>query len=271
MGGASGVGTGSARPPPSSCCYAISIAAETPPISRSACRKPARAIGPRGPVFAVGGHDVHHAERRTHRLRLVAMLLVPIRLTISSIASAASTCESDAEIRPRPRPRLRPARCHPVRGESDSVRESGRAVATVSAPPSSLPDRCRSQAVSSPMTVWASHRQVPRRRLGEMHRPSAPVGGRMRAGNSVRILYCGPARVERRRDFASPTRRALGRGPASRQPTSCRSSRPATTACHGDDPRPPVAIARQLVSGKPHPELPLPSSSRRWSPPRLVR
>ena len=187
----------------------ISVAAETIDVDVALCL-PATLIeravhAARG--FAIGGQDVHQADKGAHTGCVSAAMLLDAGATLAIVGHSErreAQGETDAEVKAKAEAALT-AGLNVILcvGESDSVREAGQAVATVSAQlDDSIPE-----AISDPMRfaiayepIWAiGTGKVPSvADIAEMHaalrqRLVAAYGDD--AGSQVRILYGGSVKA----------------------------------------------------------------------------
>lgn len=187
----------------------ISVAAETIDVDVALCL-PATLIeravhAARG--FAIGGQDVHQADKGAHTGCVSAAMLLDAGATLAIVGHSErreAQGETDAEVKAKAEAALA-AGLNVILciGESDSVREAGQAVATVSAQlDDSIPE-----AISDPMRfaiayepIWAiGTGKVPSvADIAEMHaalrqRLVAAYGDD--AGSQVRILYGGSVKA----------------------------------------------------------------------------
>jgi triosephosphate isomerase len=191
---------------------AISVAAETAGADVALC-VPAtlieRAVRA-APGFAIGGQDVHQADKGAHTGCISASMLLDAgaRLTIVGHSERREAQgESDEDVKAKAESALGAGLSVIVCvGESDAVREAGQAVATVSGQlDASLPHDPRAAAgIPARLAVayepiWAiGTGKVPSTDdIGEMHaalraRLRAAYGG---AGDDIRILYGGSVKA----------------------------------------------------------------------------
>jgi triosephosphate isomerase len=187
---------------------AISLQAETEQADVALCvpatliERAARAA----PGFAVGGQDVHQADKGAHTGCISAAMLLDAgaRLTIVGHSERREAqCESDADVKAKADAALAAGLdvilCV---GETDEVREAGRAIPTVSAQlDASLPD-----SISSPERfavayepIWAiGTGKVPS--TGDIEEMHSALRERLNAaygeqGEAVRILYGGSVKA----------------------------------------------------------------------------
>jgi triosephosphate isomerase len=183
---------------------AISSAAETAAADVALCLPATlieRAAGV-APGFAVGGQDVHHADKGAHTGCVSAAMLVDAgaRLTIVGHSERrGAQGETDSDVRAKAEAALAAGLdvilCV---GESDAVREAGRAVDTVSAQldaslPATLPAPERFSVAYEPIWAIGTGKIPSMADIGEMHsalraRLMAAFGD---SGEAVRILYGG--------------------------------------------------------------------------------
>ncbi len=183
---------------------AISIAAETVDADVALCLPATlieRAVRA-APGFAVGGQDVHQADKGAHTGCVSAAMLLDAgaRLTIVGHSERREAQgERDADVRAKAEAALAAGLdvilCV---GESDSVREAGEAVATVSAQldaslPGAIAGPHRFSVAYEPIWAIGTGKVPSVEDIGEMHsalrlRLEAAYG---EAGAGVRILYGG--------------------------------------------------------------------------------
>ena len=154
------------------------------------------------PGFAIGGQDVHHAEKGAHTGCTSALMLLDAGASLTIIGHSErreAQRESDEEVKAKAEAALSVGLAVILCvGESLDVRESGRAVGTVLAQlDGSLPDNLNGEAelAIAYEPIWAiGTGKVPTSpEIAEMH---AAVRARLRerygdAGARVRILYGG--------------------------------------------------------------------------------
>lgn len=187
---------------------AISIAAETAGADVALCLPATlieRAVRA-APGFAIGGQDVHQAEKGAHTGCISAPMLVDAgaRLTIVGHSERRETQgETDADVRAKAEAALTAGigviLCV---GESDEVRVSGRAVATVAdqldaSRPLSIEVPARFSVAYEPIWAIGTGKVPSMAEIGEMH---AALRGRLKAaygeaGDEVRILYGGSVKA----------------------------------------------------------------------------
>lgn len=183
---------------------AISIAAETVDADVALCLPATlieRAVRA-APGFAIGGQDVHQAEKGAHTGCVSAAMLLDAgaRLTIVGHSERREAQgESDADVRAKAEAALAAGLdvilCV---GESDSVREAGEAVPTVSdqldaSLPGAISEPDRFSVAYEPIWAIGTGKVPSVEDIGEMHsalrsRLEAAYG---EAGAGVRILYGG--------------------------------------------------------------------------------
>ena len=156
--------------------------------------------------FAIGGQDVHHADKGAHTGCMSAAMLLDAgaRLTIVGHSERRQAQgESDADVKAKAEAALAAGLdvilCV---GESDSVRESGQAIATVSAQldasiPAAIPDPMRFAIAYEPIWAIGTGKVPSVGDIAEMHaalrrRLVAAYGD---AGSQVRILYGGSVKA----------------------------------------------------------------------------
>ena len=182
----------------------ISIAAETAAAEVALC-VPATLIeravrAARG--FAIGGQDVHQADKGAHTGCISAVMLIDAgaRLTIVGHSERREAQgETDGDVKAKAEAALAAGLgvilCV---GESDAVREAGQAVETVSAQldaslPGSIPEPERFSVAYEPIWAIGTGKIPTMADIGEMH---SALRARLRtafgeAGEGVRILYGG--------------------------------------------------------------------------------
>lgn len=187
---------------------AISIAAETSPIDIALCLPATlieRAVRA-APGFAVGGQDVHQADKGAHTGCVSADMLLDAgaRLTIVGHSERREAQgESDADVKAKAESALAAGlKVILCVGESDTVREAGKAVATVSAQldaslPGSIASAERFSVAYEPIWAIGTGKVPSVDDIAEMH---AALRGRLKAafgadGDAVRILYGGSVKA----------------------------------------------------------------------------
>ena len=186
----------------------ISIAAETLRADVALCLPATlieRAVR-KAPGFAIGGQDVHQADKGAHTGCISAAMLLDAgaRLVIVGHSERREAQgETDADIKAK----AEAARAGGLDvilcvGESDSVREAGEAVATVSAQldaslPASIGDASRFSVAYEPIWAIGTGKVPSIADIGEMHealrqRLVARFG---EPGSEVRILYGGSVKA----------------------------------------------------------------------------
>ena len=186
----------------------ISIAAETLRADVALCLPATlieRAVR-KAPGFAIGGQDVHQADKGAHTGCISAAMLLDAgaRLVIVGHSERREAQgETDADIKAKAEAALAAGLdvilCV---GESDSVREAGAAVATVSAQldaslPASIDDASRFSVAYEPIWAIGTGKVPSIAEIGEMHvalrqRLVARFG---EPGSEVRILYGGSVKA----------------------------------------------------------------------------
>ena len=183
---------------------AISIAAETAEADVALClpatlvERAARAA----PGFLIGGQDVHQADKGAHTGCVSAAMLVDAGAKLTIVGHSErreAQGETDADVKAKAESALAAGLdvilCV---GESDAVREAGRAVDTVSVQldaslPASIPAAERFSVAYEPIWAIGTGKIPSMGDIGEMH---AALRSRLTAafgetGNAVRILYGG--------------------------------------------------------------------------------
>ena len=187
---------------------AVSMAAETAGADVALCLPATlieRAVRA-APGFAIGGQDVHQAGQGAHTGCVSAAMLLDAgaRLTIVGHSERRDAQgETDADVRAKAEAALAAGLdvilCV---GESDSIREAGSAVATVSAQldaslPSAIGEPARFSVAYEPIWAIGTGKVPSVADIGEMH---AALRGRLKAaygdaGDQVRILYGGSVKA----------------------------------------------------------------------------
>ncbi|MFL6724002.1 MAG: triose-phosphate isomerase [Sphingomicrobium sp.] len=197
---------------------AISIAAETARADVALCL-PATLIERAmraAPGFAIGGQDVHHADKGAHTGCISAAMLLDAgaRLTIVGHSERREAQgETDADVKAKAEAALAAGLAVILCiGESDAVREAGDAVRTVAAQldaslPASIDDPVRLSIAYEP--IWAiGTGKIPS--MGDISEMHAALRGRLQAafgeaGAQVRILYGGSVKASNAAEiFAIP-------------------------------------------------------------------
>jgi triosephosphate isomerase len=183
---------------------AISIAAETAAADVALCLPATlieRAVRA-APGFAIGGQDVHAADKGAHTGCVSAAMLLDAGAKLTIVGHSErreAQGESDADVRAKAEAALAAGLdvilCV---GESDAVRESGRAVETVSAQldaslPASIADADRFSVAYEPIWAIGTGKIPSMGDIGEMHAAlrARLVAAYGQAGEAVRILYGG--------------------------------------------------------------------------------
>lgn len=186
----------------------ISVATETVDIDVALCL-PATLIEravrkARG--FAIGGQDVHQAGKGAHTGCLSAAMLADAGATLTIVGHSErreAQGETDADVKAKAEAALA-AGLNVILcvGESDSVREAGQAIATVSAQldaslPATIPDPMRFAIAYEPIWAIGTGKVPSVGDIAEMHaalrqRLVAAYGD---AGSEVRILYGGSVKA----------------------------------------------------------------------------
>ena len=168
------------------------------------------------PGFAIGAQDVHHADKGAHTGCISAAMLVDAgaRHTIVGHSERREAQgENDAEVRAKAEAAFAAGLAVIICvGESDAVREQGRAVETVSAQldaslPISFPAGSRFSVAYEPIWAIGTGKVPSTADIAEMHaalraRLTAAYGD---AGDQVRVLYGGSVKASNAAEiFAVP-------------------------------------------------------------------
>jgi len=163
------------------------------------------------PGFAIGGQDVHEAEKGAHTGCTSAEMLLDAGASLTIVGHSErrdAQRESDAEVKAKAAAGLsRGLAVILCVGESLDVREAGDAIATVTAQlDGSLPDDVGAATLAIAYEpIWAiGTGKVPTTdEIGEMHAAiRAKLGERYgKAGSAVRILYGGSVKASNAQDI----------------------------------------------------------------------
>jgi triosephosphate isomerase len=172
------------------------------------------------PGFAIGGQDVHQADKGAHTGCVSAAMLLDAGALLTIVGHSErreAQGESDADVKAKANAALLAGlQVILCIGESDAVREAGQAVATVSAQLDASLPHGEGAATGVPARlaiayepIWAiGTGKVPSMAdIGEMH---AALRGRLQAaygeaGDAVRILYGGSVKASNAAEiFAVP-------------------------------------------------------------------
>lgn len=187
---------------------AISIAAETIDVDVALC-VPATLIeraARKAPGFAIGGQDVHQADKGAHTGCISAAMLLDAGAKLTIVGHSErreAQHESDVDVKAKAEAALAAGLdvilCV---GESDAVREAGKAVETVSAQldaslPAAIGEASRFSVAYEPIWAIGTGKVPSMADIGEMHaalrqRLFAAYG---EAGQGVRILYGGSVKA----------------------------------------------------------------------------
>ena len=187
---------------------AISIAAESIGVDVALCLPATlieRAVR-KAPGFAIGGQDVHQADKGAHTGCISAAMLVDAGAKLTIVGHSErreAQRESDADVKAKAEAALAAGLdvilCV---GESDAVRVAGKAVATVSAQldaslPESIGEASRFSVAYEPIWAIGTGKVPSVADIGEMH---AALRQRLLAaygetGDAVRILYGGSVKA----------------------------------------------------------------------------
>jgi len=168
------------------------------------------------PGLAIGGEDVHAAASGAHTGCVSAAMLVDAGATLTIVGHSErreGQCESDSDVRAKAEAALGSGlKVILCVGESDSVRESGRAVDVVSAQldaslPANIGDPSGFAVAYEPIWAIGTGKIPTMADIAEMH---AALRARLvsafgEAGRSVRILYGGSVKASNAAEiFAVP-------------------------------------------------------------------
>jgi triosephosphate isomerase len=196
----------------------ISIAAETVGVD-VALFLPATLIERavcKAPGFAIGGQDVHQADKGAHTGCISAAMLIDAGAKLTIVGHSErreAQGETDADVKAKAAAALAAGLdvilCV---GESDAVREAGNAVATVSAQldgslPAAIADAARFSVAYEPIWAIGTGKVPSTADIGEMHSALRErlVAAYGEAGQGVRILYGGSVKASNAAEiFAVP-------------------------------------------------------------------
>ncbi len=196
----------------------ISLAAETAGADVALC-VPATLIERAvrvAPGFAIGGQDVHRNEKGAHTGCISAAMLLDAGADLTIVGHSErreAQGESDAEVKAKAETALAAGLSVILCvGESDAVREAGKAVETVAAQldaslPGSVADASRFSVAYEPIWAIGTGKVPSTADIDEMH---AALRGRLVAafgdsGTKIRILYGGSVKASNAAEiFAVP-------------------------------------------------------------------
>jgi triosephosphate isomerase len=187
---------------------AISIAAETAGADVALCLPATlieRAVRA-APGFAIGGQDVHEADKGAHTGCISAAMLRDAGATLTIVGHSErreAQGESDADVKAKAEAALAAGlKVILCIGESDAVREAGQAVTTVSAQldaslPASIGEPARFAIAYEPIWAIGTGKVPLTADIGEMHSAlrARLVAAYGEAGQEVRILYGGSVKA----------------------------------------------------------------------------
>ena len=186
----------------------ISLAVETAPIDVALCLPATlieRAVRA-APGFAIGGQDVHHADKGAHTGCVSSAMLLDAGASLTIVGHSErreAQGETDADVKAKAETALAAGLdvilCV---GESDAVREAGKAIETVSTQldaslPAAIAAAERFSVAYEPIWAIGTGKVPSIEDIAEMH---AALRNRLKAaygeaGNSVRILYGGSVKA----------------------------------------------------------------------------
>ena len=187
---------------------AISLAAETADAQVALCL-PATLIDRAvrsAPGFAIGGQDVHSADKGAHTGCISAAMLVDAGAKLTIVGHSErreAQGETDADVKAKAQAGLAAGLSVILCvGESDSIRDAGRAVETVSAQldaslPGSISDPAHFSVAYEPIWAIGTGKVPSVADIAEMHAAlrARLVAAFAEAGEQVRILYGGSVKA----------------------------------------------------------------------------
>ena len=197
---------------------AISLTAETADAQVALCLPATlieRAVRS-APGFAVGGQDVHSADKGAHTGCISAGMLVDAGAKLTIVGHSErreAQGETDADVKAKAEAGLAAGLSVILCvGESDSIREAGRAVETVSTQldaslPGSISDPAHFSVAYEPIWAIGTGKVPSVAEIAEMHAAlrARLVAGIGEAGHQVRILYGGSVKASNAAEiFAVP-------------------------------------------------------------------
>ena len=187
---------------------AVSLAAETADIDVALCLPATlieRAVRA-APGFAIGGQDIHQADQGAHTGCISAAMLLDAGAKLTIVGHSErrdGQGESDGDVKAKAEAALLAGLAVILCvGESDKVREAGRAVETVAGQldaslPGAIPGADRFSVAYEPIWAIGTGKVPSTGDIGEMH---AALRARLKAaygevGDGVRILYGGSVKA----------------------------------------------------------------------------